>query len=376
MAGIYIHIPFCKTRCSYCDFYSSTQEQWVERYVDAICKELQLRKDELPDITIQTIYFGGGTPSQLSITDFEKVFSVINQYYRVDSGAEITLEANPDDLSEDYIRGLLQLPFNRISIGIQSFIDGELEKINRRHSAQQAKDAVWCCSRLGFSNISIDLMYGLPGQTLSDWSYNLNEAIKLPVQHISAYHLIYEKGTKLHSQLKAGKVKEADEQLSLDMFDLLRKKLSAHQFVHYEISNFALDKYFSKHNSSYWKGVPYLGIGASAHSYNGINRSSNRADLKNYIENIETGNWSPEIEKSNIYSRYNDLIITSLRTMWGLNLDDLKTQFGNELYRYCLDEARGFIDKKWLVDDGKCLKITDCGLFMSDAIMAQLMCVD
>jgi putative oxygen-independent coproporphyrinogen III oxidase len=376
MAGIYIHIPFCKTRCSYCDFYSSTQEQWVERYVDAICKELQLRKDELPDAVIQTIYFGGGTPSQLSITDFEKIFTTINQWYQVSLDAEITLEANPDDLSVDYISGLLRLPFNRISIGIQSFIDGELAMINRRHSAKQAIDAVWSCYNLGFRNISIDLMYGLPGQSISDWKYNLDQAMKLPVQHFSAYHLIYEKGTKLYSMLKLGKVKETDEQLSLDMFDLLRKRMSEKQFVHYEISNFALDGYFSKHNSSYWTGVPYLGIGASAHSYNGINRASNRADLKNYVENMQAGNWSPDLEKSNVHSRYNDLIVTSLRTMWGLNLDELKLQFGNELYLYCLREARDFIDRKWLVVDGNNLKISEYGLFMSDAIMSQLMYVD
>jgi len=376
MAGIYIHIPFCKTRCSYCDFYSSTQEQWVVRYVDAVCKELDLRRSELPESTIQTIYFGGGTPSQLAKTDFEKIFSVINQCYTVASDAEITLEANPDDLNTDYIHDLITLPFNRISIGIQSFIDEELKMLNRRHSARQAVDAVWNCYRSGFQNISIDLMYGLPGQSLNDWTYNMDEAFRLPVQHISAYHLTYEKGTKLYSMLKAQKITEADETLSNAMFDLLRQKMREHQFIHYEISNFARDHYFSKHNSSYWKGVPYLGIGASAHSFNGVNRSWNHADLKHYVENLESGDWCPQVEESNLYSRYNDLVITSLRTMWGLDLDQLKQQFGNGLYRYCMSEARVFVERKWLVVDGKCLKVTNDGLFMSDAIMAQLMYVD
>lgn len=376
MAGIYIHIPFCKTRCSYCDFYSSTQEQWVERYVNAVCKELELRKDELPGETIQTIYLGGGTPSQLSKADLARIFSVIRLFYEVSPDAEITIEANPDDLSIDYIKGLCELPINRISIGIQSFIDSELVVLNRRHSASQAIDAVWNCKKQGLDNISIDLMYGLPGQTLEDWVFNIDEALKLPVKHISAYHLTYEKGTKFYSMLKKDKLKEADEDLSNAMFDVLRRKMTEHQFVHYEISNFALDGFFSRHNSSYWRGVSYIGIGASAHSYNGECRSWNQPDLKHFIENIESGILNPTVEKLDLYTRYNDLVMTSLRTMWGLNLDNLKRNFGLELYDYCMSESARYLENKWLCLDGNTLKITSEGFFMSDAIISQLMYVD
>lgn len=376
MAGIYIHIPFCKTRCSYCDFYSSTQEQWVERYVNAVCKELELRKDELPGETIQTIYLGGGTPSQLSKADLARIFSVIRLFYEVSPDAEITIEANPDDLSIDYIKGLCELPINRISIGIQSFIDSELVVLNRRHSASQAIDAVWNCKKQGLDNISIDLMYGLPGQTLEDWAFNIDEALKLPVKHISAYHLTYEKGTKFYSMLRKDKLKEADEDLSNAMFDVLRRKMTEHQFVHYEISNFALDGFFSRHNSSYWRGVSYIGIGASAHSYNGECRSWNQPDLKHFIENIESGILNPTVEKLDLYTRYNDLVMTSLRTMWGLNLDNLKHNFGLELYDYCMSESARYLEDKWLCVDGNTLKITSDGFFMSDAIISQLMYVD
>ncbi len=376
MAGIYIHIPFCKTRCSYCDFYSSTSEEWMTRYVNAVCKELSHRKNELQDATIETIYFGGGTPSQLTLSDFEQIFNTIFSNYRVTPDAEITLEANPDDLSIQYIGGLIQLPFNRISIGIQSFIDRELQILNRRHSAQQAIDAVNTCNRLGFNNISIDLMYGLPGQTLADWEYNLTQAFKLPVQHISAYHLTYEKGTKLFFLLQSNKIKETDEDLSLKMFSLLRKKTTEHRFIQYEISNFSLEGYISKHNSSYWKGIPYLGIGASAHSFDGKDRSWNPSDLKNYILEAEAGNFNPEAEPSTPDSRYNDLIITSLRTSWGLNLAELKNRFGEEYLNFCLKEAQTFLNKGWLVRSENQLIISDSGLFMSDTIMSELIKID
>lgn len=376
MAGIYIHIPFCKTRCSYCDFYSSTQEEWMDRYVNAVCRELIHRKNELPDATIETIYFGGGTPSQLALSDFEQIFDTIHTHYRVIPNAEITLEANPDDLSIEYIGGLARLPFNRISIGIQSFIDRELQMLNRRHSAQQAIDAVNACNRLGFNNISIDLMYGLPGQTLADWEYNLDQAFNLPVQHISAYHLTYEKGTKLFFLLQSNKIKETDENLSLAMFALLRIKVKEHQFIPYEISNFSREGYISRHNSSYWKGIPYLGIGASAHSYDGKNRAWNPLDLKHYIKEAESGNFNPETEASTPQSRYNDLIITSLRTSWGLNLIELKARFGDEFLNFCLKEAQTFLEKGWLIHTGDQLIISESGLFMSDAIMSELLSVD
>ncbi|MEI7675620.1 MAG: radical SAM family heme chaperone HemW [Bacteroidales bacterium] len=376
MAGIYIHIPFCKTRCSYCDFFSSTDDSTASRYVAAISRELEVRKSELPNETIQTIYFGGGTPSQLSIEQFERIFRVIQSNYSIDENAEITIEANPDDMTEAYVKGLVALPFNRVSMGVQSFDDDDLKSLNRRHSSVQAVEVIDLCRKHNLSNISIDLMYGLPNQTIIAWRKNVDIAISLPVQHISAYHLIYEKGTDLYRKLKKGEVKEADEDLSVEMFQYLREKLLEKGFLHYEISNFALDGFFSRHNSSYWKGFPYLGIGTAAHSFDGVNRFWNPSNIKIYLDQAKAGVFYPEIEESTLHTRYNDFVIVTLRTMWGLDLSELERRFGNELKKFFLQEASHFLHKGLLLQVDNKFTISSEGLFVSDSIMSQLLFVE
>ena len=374
VAGIYIHIPYCKTRCTYCDFYTLTNESQINAFVDALCKEAGIRKGELNE-TVQTIYFGGGTPSRLLKEHFDQIFDTLFTHYVIDSDAEITVEANPDDLSDDYIRMLAQLPVNRLSIGIQSFDDDELKFLSRRHSARQAIDAVKKCQQQGFHNISIDLMYGLPGQTLERWEQNLDQALALDIQHVSAYHLIYEEKTRMYSLLKAGKIKPVDEEISTAMFGLLIDRLTAQGFIHYEISAFGKEGYFSRHNTAYWQNKKYLGLGPAAHSFDGDNRSWNVASLNRYLQSMESGSPEREKEHLNQYEKYNEYILTGLRTMWGINLTELKSRFGDELYHYCIDNARRFTDQGLLVRESGIMKLTREGIFISDGIMSELMWV-
>ncbi len=338
-------------------------------YIKALKEEITFRKNELKEQEISTLYFGGGTPSQLDISDWKEIFDHLFSTFNLSKTKEITLEANPEDLTDEYILHLSQLPFNRISIGIQSFLNSDLRSLNRRHNSERAIQAVRKCKELGFDNISIDLMYGLPGQTLEQWKENLQIALSLGIQHISSYHLIYEEGTALYRQLENGKIKPIDEDLSLEMFQTLIKVLKDAGFIHYEISNFALPGYFSAHNSSYWKEVPYLGLGPSAHSFDGHNRHHNPSNIKDYIS-------SPINRSSEILSldeQYNDLILISLRTCWGLNLDYLRSKYGVERYDYCLNMAKPHIDSKNLLIENNILKISDEGIFISDSIMSDLM---
>ncbi|MBO7291852.1 MAG: radical SAM family heme chaperone HemW, partial [Bacteroidaceae bacterium] len=289
MAGLYIHIPFCRTRCIYCDFHSGTDMSVQERYIEAVCRELVLRTKELNGEPIHTIYIGGGTPSQLNVELLQRLFSHIAQYATLSQCSEITIECNPDDLTDSYIAGLRTLPINRISMGIQSFDDNDLHFLRRRHTAQAAIDAIKRCQAAGYSNISIDLIYGLPGQSLAMWHKNIDRATSLGIQHISAYALIYEEGTALMALKEQGKVKECDEELSLDMYRSLIDRLADTGYHQYEISNFALPHCEARHNSSYWEGTPYLGLGAAAHSYDGATRRYNPADTKAYLATIERG---------------------------------------------------------------------------------------
>lgn len=373
MAGIYIHVPFCKTRCIYCDFYTGTDKTLQTRYLEALCQEIQLRKTYIDSEPIKTIYFGGGTPSQLAKLDFEKIFNKIYQNFEVFSDAEITLEANPDDLNDEYLKNLRLLPFNRISIGIQSFDDRELRFLKRRHNAQKAINAVKKAQDLGFNNISIDLIYGLPGQTLKIWDYNLETAITLGIQHISSYHLIYEEGTVLNNLLQTNKLEQIDEEISLEMFSLLINKLEKAGFEHYEISNFAKDGLYSKHNTSYWQGEKYLGLGTAAHSYNGANRAWNIPSISKYIKDIESHVVNSEYEILDEKARYNDFILTGLRTKWGVNLDDMKKLFGDKMLDYCLQYAKKYYEQGFLQNTGNTLRLTTKGIFISDSIMSDMM---
>lgn len=376
MAGIYIHVPFCKTRCIYCDFYTRTDLSPRNNYVSAVCKELELRRDYVKGEAIDTIYFGGGTPSQLSPNDFNRIFAAIHEHYRISPDAEITMEANPDDLSDKYLESVRTLPFNRLSIGIQSFNDQELGFLKRRHSARRAEEVVLQCKSMGYDNISIDLMYGLPNQTMDIWTKNLDAAISLDVNHISSYHLIYEQGTRLYRMFKIGDVKPVDEDLSVDMFSLMIDRLSSAGFEHYEISNFARNGLYSKHNTSYWLGKIYLGVGPAAHSYDGLNRAWNIASISKYIKSLYDGGLNIETEYLDQHTRYNDFILTGMRTKWGVNLNVLEQQFGNQMKIYCLDNATKYMNQGYLTNEDNILKLTRSGIFISDGIMSDLMWVE
>lgn len=373
MAGIYIHIPFCKSRCIYCDFFTSTNEVEMDNYVRTLCKEITDRKNELSHDSVKTIYFGGGTPSRLQKNHFKHVFDTINANYTLAGEIEITIEANPDDLSPQYVDMLHELPFNRISIGIQSFDDEELKFLSRRHDSKGAIEAVKYCQQKGFNNISIDLMYGLPNQTLTIWQHNLQLALSLNIQHVSAYHLIYEEKTRLYSLLQAGKVNPVDEDSSLEMFEVLIDNFTKAGFEHYEISAFAKPGCISQHNSSYWTGRKYLGFGPSAHSFDGEHRWRNVASLPKYIVGINSS--MPDIEKEDIdiTTKYNEYIITGLRTVWGIDLKVLRSKFGDELYEYFLQNAQRYFNLNYLKRADTNVTLTHKGIFISDGIMSDLM---
>ena len=375
MAGIYIHIPFCKRRCIYCDFFSTTQSEKKSAYVHALCQELDMRKDYLEGEDIETIYLGGGTPSQLTQKELEEIFSSLYNIYKVKENAEITLEANPDDLTPEYIHMLRTLPINRISMGIQTFQEETLKLLHRRHTAQQAIEAVKHCREAGFQNISIDLMYGLPGETLETWKEDLQQAIALHPEHISAYHLIYEEGTALWKLREQKQVEEADEDLSVTLFKTLIEELTHAGYEHYEISNFCLPGLHSRHNSSYWTGKKYLGCGPSAHSFNGTSRQWNVASLDKYIQSIQQGELDHEIEELDIYTRYNDFVITTIRTHWGMSLSHLRSTYGENLYQYCLRMAKPHLEQGVLEIKEDTLKLTKEGIFISDGIMSDLLFV-
>lgn len=376
MAGIYMHIPFCKTRCIYCDFYSTTQSRLQQPYIKALCKELEMRREYLQGEPVETIYLGGGTPSQLSREDFEQIFAAIERVYGLNHCHEITLEANPDDLTPEYLEALSALPFNRISMGIQTFDDATLKLLNRRHNAAQAIQAVENCRRYGFHNISIDLIYGLPGENTERWEKDLSQAVSLNVEHISAYHLTYEEGTPLYKMLQKHRVEEVDEDSSVRFFSILMEKLKAAGYEHYEISNFCRPGMYSQHNTSYWQGVKYLGCGPSAHSFDGKSREWNCASLQDYIEGIEGGNRKYETEERDANTRYNEFIITSIRTKWGISLEKLRNEFDKNLAAYCMNLAKPYLDSGKLEIEEDALRLTRDGIFISDSIMSDLLRVD
>ena len=377
MAGIYIHVPFCESRCAYCDFYSTTLLRHRSAYVDTVCRELKLRLGELQGAPIETIYFGGGTPSTLRIEELSSILTSLRNFQLSTFNfqlAEITLEANPDDLTEEYVQGLRTLPFNRVSIGIQSFHDRTLQLVGRRHTAQEAIEAVHRCQRMGLTNISIDLMYGLPGETLNDWAYSLDQAIALGVPHISAYHLTYEEGTRLWRMKEQGIVSPIDEEHSIRAFELLREKLLAAGYEHYEISNFALPGYHSRHNSSYWQGIPYIGIGPGAHSYDGTDRRWNLSNLADYIATPPGEDVPHEVEHLSTEERYDERIITELRTARGIDLTGLLADFGERYHAHCLRCATPYIHRGQLIHTAdNHLRLTPESIFISDAVMRDLL---
>ena len=375
MAGIYIHVPYCKSRCVYCDFFTQTDLSTKLNYVSAVCKEIELRKDYIGNEVVHTIYFGGGTPSLLAMSDLDKILNTLHKNFKITENAEITLEANPDDISEEYLVNLKSCFFTRLSLGVQSFDEKELLFLQRRHSARQAIDMIHRAQDIGFDNISIDLMYGLPNQTMDLWMENLETAISLDVQHISAYHLIYEEKTKLFRLLEKGMVTEVDEDLSLSMFSSMIDQLECAGFDHYEISNFAKDTKYSRHNTSYWFGKKYLGLGPAAHSFDGEDRAFNVSSITKYIDGIDKNGPKIEIEILSEASRYNDFILTGMRTKWGVDLGVLEEKFGSQYLDYCLSNVKRYIDAKKVIREDNKIKLSKDGIFISDSIMSDLMWV-
>ena len=372
--GIYIHIPFCKSRCIYCGFYSTTNKELKERYVDALIREIHMRKDDfarlgtsLSPSSTSTVYFGGGTPSSLSVCDIERIVGALESTFN-GTPSEVTLEMNPDDVTKDYIKAVRQMGINRISMGIQTFDDSRLQFIRRRHNASQAEKAVMTIREEGIHNVSIDLMFGFPNQTMDEWVTDIDKAIALHPTHISAYSLMYEEGTPLFRMLQKGEINQIDDETSLAMYTELINRLTANGYEHYEISNFAMPGYRSIHNSSYWHDTPYLGFGAAAHSYNKDTRSWNIPDLKKYIESIENGVLPSESEVIDADTHYNDLITTALRTREGLNLDDLPQKYRE----YALVNARKSISEHLLEATDSHIRLTREGLFVSDMVMSEL----
>ena len=365
MAGLYIHIPFCRSRCIYCGFYSTTELELRQRYVEAVCKEMNMVCQKG---AIKTIYLGGGTPSQLTISQLQQIFDAAYIYNKVENAAEVTIECNPDDITKDFAEGLSHLPINRVSMGVQTFSDQRLRFLHRRHSSSQVIDAVKRLRDSGIQNISIDLMYGFPKETLSEWEDDIDKALSLEAEHLSAYCLMIEEGTPLYRM----QTEPIEEELERLMYERLIDKLAAAGYEHYEISNFARSGFRSRHNSSYWDGTPYIGIGAAAHSYNIKSRSWNVADIRQYIEGIEQGKRIFEEELIDENTKYNDTITVALRTREGICLDHLSDKHRN----YCLKNAKRFIDDGLLHTNNHQLVLTRKGLFVSDMIMSELVWVD
>ena len=368
MAGIYVHIPFCARRCIYCGFFSTMRENEAARYVHALCHELTLRKDYLDGAPVKTVYFGGGTPSRLTPEQIGQVIDCISTTYGLDNLEELTVECNPDDITPQYISALRTLGVNRISMGVQTFNVELLSFLHRRHTTTQALEAVRICRESGITNISIDLMYGLPGQTLDMFKNDLKIALSTNVQHISSYCLSYEENTPLQTLRDQGKLTPADDDLCSRMFTLMCDTLRKGGFQHYEISNFCRPGYHSRHNSSYWDGTPYLGLGAAAHSYNVTSRQWNPNDLDAYMSAIEHDEPLFEVERLSAKDLYNEKLMLSLRTSQGLNLATLsKTD-----YVSVLKSAQSLLSNDSLVLDNNRLRIPESSMFISDSIISTL----
>ncbi len=375
MAGLYIHIPFCKSRCIYCGFYSTTDTTLRQRYVDAVCQEMISRSEknegENMRTGIQTIYIGGGTPSQLTLGLLGQLLEKARTVFDVDDNAEVTVEVNPDDVTEELAAGLRAIGVNRVSMGAQTFDANRLRFLNRRHTARQVEEAVSLLRQSGFDNISIDLMYGFPDETLNDWQQDIDAVLRLGVEHLSAYCLMIEEGTPLHQWAADNGQWAMDEELERAMYYTLIERLTAAGYEHYELSNFAKPGRHSRHNSSYWKDIPYIGLGAAAHSYDGQCRRWNVSNLLYYIKGIENGQPSFEQEELDEDTHYNDRITVALRTCEGLSLSELT----DRQQKYLLRSAQRYLDDGLLELLDGCIKLTRKGLFVSDMVMADLMMV-
>ncbi len=387
MSGIYIHIPFCKQACHYCDFHFSTSMKKKDEMVLALTKEIVMRKKEFENEVIETIYFGGGTPSRLQIADLRLQIDSIYKNYKVAENPEITLEANPDDLSEDYLIELSKIGINRLSIGIQSFFEDDLKLMNRAHNSVEAKECLREATKY-FDNISLDLIYGIPGLSNEKWKQNIETALSFGIPHISSYALTVEPKTALNKLIQSGKIAKPQDEVAEAHFQILVETLEENGFIHYELSNFGKENYFSKNNSAYWLGKKYIGIGPSAHSYNGISRSWNVANNSLYLKAIGENRLPNETEILSLTDRYNEYIMTGLRTIWGVSLDKIEKEFGTDYLDYLLKQSQKFIQDKLIEivtssDSAfgrncieKVLKTTQKGKFLTDGIASDLFMIN
>lgn len=375
MSGIYIHIPFCKQACHYCDFHFSTSMKKKEEMVQALVKEMQMRKSEFENEIVETIYFGGGTPSVLSDEELDFLIDAVYANFKVAENPEITLEANPDDLSDERIVELAGSRINRLSIGIQSFFENDLKMMNRAHNAEEAKKSLETATRY-FDNISIDLIYGIPGMTNEMWKQNIETALSFGIPHISSYALTVEPKTALKKLIQTGKVSEPKDEVAQEHFMILVEMLQQHGFIHYELSNFGKPDYFSKNNSAYWLGKKYIGIGPSAHSYDGISRSWNIANNTIYLKEIEAGKLPGEVEILTANDRYNEYVMTGLRTIWGASLNRIQKEFGEEVLQYLQKQSEKFIADGLLAVEKNILKTTPKGKFLADGIASDLFLIN
>lgn len=371
MSGIYIHIPFCKQACFYCDFHFSTSLKKKDELIESLILEIKLRKNELKNDVIETIYFGGGTPSMLSQTEIDSIIDAVYKYHKVIINPEVTLEANPDDLTKKKIKELAKSRINRLSIGIQSFFEQDLKLMNRAHSAQEAKKCLSEARRY-FQNISVDLIYGIPGVSNKQWKKNIDIVMSFDIPHISCYALTVEPNTALESFIKKGIIEDVNDQQAQEQFYILIDELSKHNFIHYELSNFAKEGAFSKNNSSYWQGKSYLGIGPSAHSFDGEERSWNIKNNSKYNNAIQQYQLPIQRELLSITDKYNEYVMTSLRTIWGVSLEKINQEFGEQYYNYILMQSEKYRAEDLLYIEDEKLKTTLKGKFLSDGISADL----
>ncbi|HPB13703.1 MAG TPA: radical SAM family heme chaperone HemW [Bacteroidales bacterium] len=373
MAGIYIHVPFCKKICSYCDFYHVMAQSDNKQYINALNHEARLRRNYLGAQSVSTIYIGGGTPSVLQADEIKSILDNIVENFKIDKNPEVTIEVNPDDISDEFLEGLKKTMVNRISVGIQSWRDQDLSLMNRRHTASVAAMALEKIFDAAYENVTIDLMYGLPGMKTADWASNLDISFSYGIKHLSAYHLTIEAGTMLNKMRQKGMLTEIDEDESTSQFQVLIEKAEAAGFIQYEISNFSLPGFLSIHNSNYWKQVSYLGLGPSAHSFNGYSRQWNIRDVNKYIKAIESDSPLFDKEELDRKTRFNEYIMTSLRTMWGINLDYVEDIFDKEGYDYIRNLSGKFIDYGLMRQEKQTLVLTNQGKMISDNIISELM---
>lgn len=374
MAGLYIHIPFCESKCIYCDFYSmANNNHLIDKYINALLVEAVLRKNELNSETITTVYLGGGTPSLLSITQLSKLVNGLKKVFDFSEVEEFTIEVNPDDVTAYYIQQAKSLGINRVSMGVQSFNDEDLRFINRRHTVKQATDAIHIIKKAGIDNISIDLIYGIPGQNIEIWKNNVDTAISLSVQHISAYTLMYEEGTRLSVMRSLGKITEVDDDVVAAMYDYLVAQLKSNGYTHYEISNFALPGLHSRHNSSYWNLTPYLGLGVAAHSFDGTVRRFNPSNLKKYLDTLGEGKLCVEVEKITKAEKYDEYVMLRLRTADGIDADELMHRFDEEYYQFFIEKTKPLVSEGSLINENGRYYIPENHIMISDNITCDLL---